>query len=127
GASFCWRIIFVAISMKCSCGAEFDVAENKRGTKTECPECGKELRVGGSETSMQSKRPPSRPVKPRDANGADDRDEPRSAKQPAGPKANLALLLGVGGCAVVVLVTCLVAGVGGVWFLTRSKLEAAQG
>src|SRR5258706_155138 len=119
------------ITVKCQCGKTLKVDDKHRGKKAKCPACGNILLVEDSgaanpDTGMQTEAPKKnragdddkgavKPGAPKKKPGADDDDgedpgDRKPLKKPA--KSNMMMYLIGGGCALLLLGTCCLGGVG---------------
>jgi DNA-directed RNA polymerase subunit M/transcription elongation factor TFIIS len=102
------------------CDQKLKLADTLAGKKTKCPECGKSINVPGKSTALKKNMPAAKKARQR----AEDDDE--SAVEEPAKKGGMGLILGLVGCAV--LLVCLVfpAGGFGVWFFGFRKPAEVQ-
>ena len=112
----------MSISIKCTCGKTLKVDEKHRGKKAKCPECGKLLLIEEesdekAETAVQAEKPRKRPVAADDDDGDSDVRKPikRKNKKKVAQRSMTPWILG--GCGVLTVLTCCLAGLGGgLWY-----------
>src|ERR1019366_5623565 len=109
------------ISIQCDCGKTLKVDEKHRGKKAKCPECGNLVLIEKAsnekaETAVQAEKPRKRPVAADDYDDGDsDARKPIKRKKKVAQRSMLPWILG--GCGVLTVLTCCLAGLGGgLWY-----------